>query len=65
MRTNIVIDDGLMKKALILSKLKTKREVVQMALEGYVRDLQIRDLRDVRGKIRFTPGYNHKASRSR
>ena len=65
MRTNIVISDELMKKALVLSKLKTKREVVQKALEGYVRDLQIRDLRDVRGKIRFTPGYDHKSARSR
>jgi Arc/MetJ family transcription regulator len=65
MRTNIVIDDELMKKALVLSKLKTKREVVHKALEGYIRDLQIRDLRDVRGKIRFAPGYDHKASRPR
>ncbi len=65
MRTNIVIDDELMKKALVLSKLKTKKEVVQKALEGYVRDLQTRDLRGVRGKIRFAPDYDHKASRSR
>jgi Arc/MetJ family transcription regulator len=60
-----VINDELMKKALVLSKLKTKREVVQKALEGYVRDLQIRDLRDVRGKVRFAPGYDHKSLRSR
>jgi Arc/MetJ family transcription regulator len=65
MRTNIVIDDGLMKKALVLSKLKTKREVVQKALEGYVRDLQIRPLQDIRGKIRFAPGYDPKSARSR
>ena len=65
MRTNIVIDDGLMKKALALSRLKTKKGVVQKALEEYVRDLQIRHLQDIRGKIRFAPGYDHKAARSR
>jgi hypothetical protein len=53
-----------MKKALALSKLKTKKGVVQKALEEYVRDLQIRHLQDIRGKIRFAPGYDHKASRS-
>jgi Arc/MetJ family transcription regulator len=63
MRTNIVIDDELMKKALALSKLKTKREVVHKALEGYVRDVQIRDLRDIRCKIRFAPGYDYKPLR--
>ena len=65
MRTNIVIDDGLMKKALALSKLTTKREVVQKALEVYVRDLQVRPLPDIRGKIRFAAGYDPKAARSR
>jgi Arc/MetJ family transcription regulator len=32
MRTNIVIDEGLMRKAKKLSTLKTKREVVESAL---------------------------------
>ena len=65
MRTNIVIDDALMKEALTLSKMKTKRDVVQKALEEYVRNLKKRDLRDIQGKVRFAEGYDHKKARSR
>jgi len=65
MRTNIMIDDTLMKEALTLSGIKTKRDVVQKALEEYVRNLKKRDLREIRGKVRFAEGYDHKKARSR
>jgi len=65
MRTNIVIDDSLMKEALALSKLRTKREVVDRALRGFVQDMKIRNLADLRGKIDFAEGYNYKTARQR
>ena len=65
MRTNIVIDDKLIGEALELSGLRTKREVVQKALEGYVSDLKKRDLRDLRGKIRLADDYDYKKARRR
>lgn len=65
MRTNIVIDDGLVEEAMALSKLTTKREVVQRALEEFVRTLKKKDLREIRGKIRFATGYDHKKLRKR
>ena len=65
MRTNIVIDDALMKEALVLSKLRTKRDVVHKALEEYVLDLKRKQLGDLRGKIRFADGYDYKALRKR
>lgn len=65
MRTNIVIDDRLVEEAMALSKLRTKREVVQQALEEFVRSLKRRDLREIRGKIRFADGYDYKAARKR
>ncbi|MDD8025466.1 MAG: type II toxin-antitoxin system VapB family antitoxin [Acidobacteriota bacterium] len=65
MRTNIVIDDALMKEAMDLSKLRTKRDVVQKALEDYVHDLKVRRLQDIRGKVHFSEGYDPKAARSR
>ncbi len=37
MRTNIEIDDELMKKALKYSKLKTKKEIINEALNEYVK----------------------------
>ncbi|MBE3130434.1 MAG: type II toxin-antitoxin system VapB family antitoxin [Acidobacteria bacterium] len=65
MRTNIVIDDGLVEEALSLSKLKTKRDVVHRALEEYVRILKKKDLRELRGKIRLAEGYKYKKLRAR
>lgn len=65
MRTNIMIDDALMKEALTLSGLKTKRDIVHRALEEFVRNLKKRDLREIRGKVRFAADYDHKKGRSR
>jgi Arc/MetJ family transcription regulator len=65
MRTNIVIDDALIEEAMALSKLRTKREVVHRALEGYVRVLKKKDLRELRGKIRLAKGYDYKKLRAR
>lgn len=62
-RTNIVIDDSLMEKAMILSGLATKREVVEKALVEFVQRRVRRDLLDLEGKIRFMDGYDHKALR--
>ncbi|MGB7294225.1 MAG: type II toxin-antitoxin system VapB family antitoxin [Candidatus Aminicenantales bacterium] len=65
MRTNIVIDEALMKEAMTLSGLKTKRDIVHRALEDFVRNLKKRDLREIRGKVSFAAGYDHKKLRSR
>lgn len=65
MRTNIMIDDALMKEAQTLSGIKTKRDVVQKALEEYVRNLKKHDLREIRGKVLFADGYDYRKARSR
>jgi Arc/MetJ family transcription regulator len=53
MRTNIVIDDELMAKAMRATGLKTKRETVAVALERLV-DLDAqREFRSLRGKIKW------------
>ncbi|MFZ2054603.1 MAG: type II toxin-antitoxin system VapB family antitoxin [Candidatus Aminicenantales bacterium] len=65
MRTNIVIDDALVKEALTLSGLKTKRDLVHKALEEFVRNLKKRDLTEIRGKVRFAGDYDYKKLRSR
>ena len=49
MRTNIVIDDQLMKEAMELSGLKTKREVVEQALRTFVRLKRQEDILELRG----------------
>jgi len=60
-----VIDEALMEEARTLSGLKTKRDIVNRALEEFVRNLKKKDLREIRGKVKFAAGYDHKKLRSR
>jgi Arc/MetJ family transcription regulator len=54
MRTNIVIDDRLMKRAMRVSGASTKREAVQRGLELMVRLAEQEKLiRSARGKLRW------------
>jgi len=51
MRTNIVIDDELMKQAIALSKNKTKKGVVEEALQLLVSFKKQFKIRKLRGKL--------------
>jgi Arc/MetJ family transcription regulator len=53
MRTNIVIDDKLMRDALRASGLKTKRDVVEHALRTLVRLSRQAEIRQLRGKVEW------------
>jgi Arc/MetJ family transcription regulator len=53
MRTNIVIDEKLMKQALKLSGAKTKREAVELGLKTLVQLRQQEKIRELRGKIHW------------
>ena len=53
MRTNIVIDDELMKQVLKLTGLKTKREAVEQGLKTLVRLKQQEQIRKFRGKLQW------------
>ncbi len=50
MRTNIELDDQLVKQALQISKLRTKKDVVHEALKQYVASLKRKRLLSLRGK---------------
>jgi len=63
MRTNIVLDDSLVKEALKLSRVKTKKEVVNQALKEFVENRKRLNLMDLFGKIEFAKNYNYKALR--
>jgi Arc/MetJ family transcription regulator len=65
MRTNIVLDDKLVKEAFSYSSsIKTKRELIEVALKEYVSSRKVKDLRDLRGKIQFDENYDHKKMRT-
>lgn len=51
MRTNIVIDDALMRDALRVTGLKTKREAVELGLQTLLRLKQQQKIKTLRGKI--------------
>lgn len=51
MRTNIVIDDALMREALRVTGLKTKREAVELGLRTLLRLRQQEEIRRYRGKL--------------
>ena len=53
MRTNIEIDDDLMKKALKYSKLKTKKEIIHEALNEYVKYQMRLKLLSFQGKVKW------------
>jgi len=53
MRTNIVIDDQLMRETLRATGLKTKREAVEEGLRTLVRLQKQADIRKFRGKLRW------------
>ena len=63
MRTNVVLDDNLVKKAFKHSKATTKKDLIHEALEELVSARQKRDLRELRGKIGFSEGYDYKKLR--
>jgi len=65
MRTNVVIDDDIMRKAMRLSRLRTKREVIDRALRKFVETCARKDLRELRGQIAFADDYDYKALRDR
>jgi Arc/MetJ family transcription regulator len=53
MRTNIVIEDELMKEAQRISGFKTKKETVEEALRLLVLVRKQADIRDFRGKLQW------------
>jgi Arc/MetJ family transcription regulator len=58
-RTNIVLDDKLVRQAFRHSRATTKKELVHEALRELVRIRSRRSLLDLRGKVRFAAGWDY------
>ena len=63
MRTNIMIDDALVTEAFALTGVRTKRELVDLALQELVRQRRKRDLMELAGKVQLCHDFDHKALR--
>ena len=64
MRTNIVLNDELVREAFRHSRAKTKKALVHEALEELIRVRRRRSLLDLKGRVRFAKGYDYKKLRT-
>ncbi len=63
MRTNIVLDDNLVKEAFRHAPVKTKRELVDLALREFVASRKRKDLRELFGRGGIRADYDYKVLR--
>lgn len=63
MRTNIVIDDDLLKEAFTVSRARTKKDLIHEALKELIRLRKRKDLTELAGSIEFYKGFDHKKLR--
>jgi Arc/MetJ family transcription regulator len=64
MRTNVVIDDDLLKEAFKHAQnIHTKKDLIETALREFVRVKKMKNLRDLKGKLQFAEGYDYKNMR--
>ncbi|HUF22059.1 MAG TPA: type II toxin-antitoxin system VapB family antitoxin [Burkholderiales bacterium] len=64
MRTNIVLDEKLVKEAMKLANVKTKREAVEIALRRFVHSGRQRKLLDLHGAGGVRKDYDYKQART-
>jgi Arc/MetJ family transcription regulator len=63
MRTNINLDDDLVREAFKYTGAKTKKELVHIALKELVETHKRLNLLDLAGKIKFVEDYDYKSLR--
>ena len=65
MRTNIVLDDNLVKEAFkYADTIHTKKDLIEEALKEFVKNRKMRNLKELKGKILFADGYDYKKMRA-
>ncbi len=64
MRTNIVLDDKLVREVMKLANVKTKREAVDVALRRFVQTGRQRRVLSLRGAGGIQAGYDYKRART-
>jgi Arc/MetJ family transcription regulator len=64
MRTNVDLDDTLVEEAFRLTTAKTKKELLNQALQALIQSRKKKNLLDLAGKIQFADDYDHKALRA-
>ena len=65
MATNLAIDDNLLKIALQLGGMKTKKDTVNTALQEFIQRRKMDDVVAMFGKVEYEEDYDYKKMRSR
>jgi len=65
MRTNINLDDSLVKEAFKYINVTTKKDLINIALKEFVENHRRKNLLDLIGKVEFDETYDYKKMRSR
>ena len=63
MRTNIFLDDKLVKEAFKYSDVKTKKDLVHLALQEFIQNRRKKNLLELKGKVQFADDYDYKKMR--
>lgn len=63
MRTNIVLNDELVKEAFRYAHVKTKRQLVELTLTEFIENHQRLDIRELRHVVKLDPTYDYKKLR--
>ena len=64
MRTNVVLNEELVDEAFKYSQtISTKKELIEIALKEYVNNRKRKNIKELRGKIKFRENYDYKAMR--
>jgi len=63
MRTNVVLDDELVREAFGLTGVRTKKDLIHLALEELIRVRRKKDLTELAGRIHLRKGFDHKRLR--
>jgi Arc/MetJ family transcription regulator len=59
-----MLNDELIEEAFkYSSNINSKRELVEIALKEYVENRKMKNLRDIKGKIKFADNYDYKSMR--
>jgi Arc/MetJ family transcription regulator len=65
MATNLAIDDNLLRTALVIGGLKTKKDTVNLALDEFIQRRKRQEVINLFGKIEFDKNYDYKKSRGK
>ena len=63
-RTNIELDDALVEEAFRLTNVRTKKDLLNLALQELIHSRKKKNLLDLAGKVQLRDDYDYKALRS-